>query len=98
GQRCCDGSSLVSIQERMVSTDAVQISRSHRDDRLVEKRSVEGGLDASHCGLEKSEVAEAGRATKQTNLFRVEAQHFIEREEERRAHHSLSRWKRPAYL
>ena len=48
GQRGCNGGSLISIQERVVSTNPVKIRSGHGENSLVKKRIVEGCFDASH--------------------------------------------------
>src|SRR5258708_35359316 len=79
---------FVAVEEGVIPADAVEIRRGHRKDRLVEKYSAEGGLDASHSRLQESEIADAGRPTKAPDLLRMEAEHLVE-SEELRAHDRL---------
>src|SRR5437899_1801157 len=44
-ERRAGGRSLVAVEERVLAADPVEIGAGHREDRLVKKGDLEGGLD-----------------------------------------------------
>src|SRR5262249_36620066 len=96
-ERDADRSPLIAIKEWMVTADPVQIRRCHLEDGLMHVSPAARSFAASPRRLQKSDVADSGRAAEKMDLLGMKAENFIERQEQR-VHHSLSRLKSPAYL